>query len=150
MRNNNLAEREEKIEKLAGRMIFKRNLITLKNNFKSIWEMNNDDAKTIGKAVLAEVLTTKLVKAGLDLVIDNELITSLLAFGAGLTIGGTVIKAEEKQSESIDELKIRRIEKKYENKRLDEIKNIKEIKELSELLDMSEEAIFNLMVNVEK
>lgn len=147
MKNNNLIEKEEKLVK---RIALKGNLINLKNNFKSICEVNSDEVKTVGKAVLAEVLTAKLVKAGLDLVMDNELITSLLALGAGFMAAGTVIKADEKQLESIDELKIRRIAKKYKNKKIDEIKDIKEIKELAELLNMSEEAIFNLMVNIEK
>lgn len=147
MRNNNLIEKEEKlIEKLAGRMVLKHNLITLKNNLKSICEIGSDGAKTVGKAVLAEVLTAKLVKAGLDLVIDNELITSLLALGTGFTAGLTVLKAEEDEIECVDELKIRRIEKKYTKKNIDEIKNIKEIKELAELVNMSEEEILNLMI----
>jgi hypothetical protein len=143
MKNNNLIEKEDK---LVRRIVLKAKTIRLKNNVKVACEVNSNDAKTIGKAVLAELLTIKLVKTGLDLVIDNELITSLLALGAGFMAAETVINAEEKQLESKDELKLRRIAKKYTNKNIEEMKNIKEIKELAELLNMSEEAVFNLMI----
>jgi hypothetical protein len=143
MKNNNLIEKEEK---LVRRIVLKAKSIKLKNNVKVACEVSSNEVKTIGKAVLAEVLTAKIVKAGLDLVIDNELITSLLALGAGFMAAETVIKADEEQLESKDELKIRRIAKKYTNKNIEEMKNIKEIKELAELLNMSEEAVFNLII----
>jgi hypothetical protein len=142
MKNNNLIEKEDK---LTRRIVLKAKTIKLKNTAKVICEVNSNVGKTAGKAVLAEVLTAKLVKTGLDLVMDNELITMILALGAGFMAGMTVADVELKRPENNDELKLKRVLKKYTNENIKEMKNIKEIKELAELLDISEEAVFNLM-----